>query len=90
MLSFSNISVGTGSVLIRCRPEGMSCDAALRMMDGKIFLAVGRKPSFAQLVFNLSTVSVPVCIFQVDAGTMLYRFDSDVLLQTNNGIIIGF
>ena len=30
------------------------------------FLAVGRKPSFAQLVFNLSTVSVPVLLFQVD------------------------
>ena len=64
----------------------MVCDAALRMMAGNIFspfLAVGRKPSFAQLAFNLSTVSVPVCLFQVDAGTMLYRVDSDVHLQTN-------
>ena len=34
---FSNISVGTGSVLSRCRPEGMFCDAALRMMARKIF-----------------------------------------------------
>ena len=41
-----------------------------------------RKPSFAQLVFNLSTVSVPVFLFQVDAGTMLYRVDSDVHLKT--------
>ena len=47
------------------------------------FLAVGRKSSFARLVFNLSTVSVPVCLFQVDAGTMLYRIDCDVHLQTN-------
>ena len=47
------------------------------------FLAVGRKPSFAQLVFYLSTLSVPVCLFQVDVGTMLYRVDSDVHLQTN-------
>ena len=47
------------------------------------FLAVSRKPSFAQLVFNLSTVSVPVCPFHVDAGTMLYRGDCDVHLQTN-------
>ena len=54
--------------------------AALRMMARKIFsfLAVGRKSYFAQLVFNLSTVSVPVCLLQVDAGTMLYRVDSDV------------
>ena len=29
------------------------------------FLAVGRKSSFAQLVFNLSTVSVPVCFFML-------------------------
>ena len=29
------------------------------------FLAVSRKQSFAQLVFNLSTVSVPVCIFRL-------------------------
>ena len=36
-LIFSNISVGTGSVLIRCRPEDMWCDAALRIMARKIF-----------------------------------------------------
>ena len=47
------------------------------------FVAVGRKPSFAQLVFNRSTVSVPVCLFQVDTGTMLYLVDCDVHLQTN-------
>ena len=85
-LIFSNISVRTGSVLSRCRPEGMWCDAALRIIARKIFslfLAVDRKPSFAQFVFNLSTVSVPVFLFQVDAGTMLYRVDSDVHLQIN-------
>ena len=27
----SNISAGTGSVLIRCRPEGVCRDAAFRM-----------------------------------------------------------
>ena len=53
-------------MLSQCRPEGMWCDAALRMMARKIFLAVGWKSSFAQLVFNLSIVSVPVCLFQVD------------------------
>ena len=71
-LIVSNISVGTGSVLSRSRPEGMWC-----------YAAVGRHPSFAQLVFKLSTASVPVCLFHVDAGTMLYRVDSDVHLQTN-------
>ena len=84
-LIFSNISVGTGSVLSQCRPEGMWCDAALRMMARKIFslfLAVDRKPYFAHLFFYFSTVSVPVHLFQVDAGTMLYRVDSDANLQT--------
>ena len=36
-LIFSNISAGTGSVLIRCRPEGICRDAAFRMMVRKIF-----------------------------------------------------
>ena len=39
-------------------------------------------PSIALIVLH-STVSVPVCLFRVDAGTMLYRVDSDVHLQTN-------
>ena len=36
-LIFSNISAGTGSVLIRCRPEGICQDAAYRMIVHKIF-----------------------------------------------------
>ena len=65
--------------------EGMWCYAALRMMAQDLFsfLAVGRKPYFAQLVFNLFTLSVPVCLFHVDAGTMLNRVDGDLHLQTN-------
>ena len=84
-LIFSNISVGTGSVLIRCRPEGMWCDAVKNdgTQDLFTFLAVGRKSSFAHLVFNLSTVSIPVCLFQVDAGTMLYRIHCDIHPKTN-------
>ena len=39
-LIFSNISAGTGSVLIRCRPEGICRDAAFRMMVCKIFSPV--------------------------------------------------
>ena len=27
-----NMSAGTGTILIRCRPEGICCDAAFRMM----------------------------------------------------------
>ena len=36
-LILSNISAGTGSVLIRCWPEGICRDAAFRMMVLKIF-----------------------------------------------------
>ena len=36
-LILSNISAETGSVLIRCRPEGICCDAAFRMMVREIF-----------------------------------------------------
>ena len=35
-LIFSNVSVGTGFVLSQCRPEGIWCDAALRIMACKI------------------------------------------------------
>ena len=34
---FSNIPAGTDSVLRRCRPEGIWCDAAFRMMVRNIF-----------------------------------------------------
>ena len=80
-LIFSKISDGTGYDMNRCHTEGMWCDVALRLMASR-FLSAGRKPSFAHLVFNLPTVSSPVCPFQVDAGTMLYRVDSDVHRQT--------
>ena len=63
-LILSNISAGTGSVLIRCRPEGICHDAAFRMMVRNIFslfLAVCWKPSFAQFILHLLTISVPVC-----------------------------
>ena len=83
--SFSNISVGTGSVLIRCCPEGMWCDAALRIMARKIFSPFWQSVG-SRLFLSLS--SSLYCIgsslpFQVDAGTMLYRGDCDVHLQTN-------
>ena len=40
-LILSIISTGTGSVLIRCRPEGICRDAAFRMMVRKIFSHFG-------------------------------------------------
>ena len=53
-LILSNMSAGTGSVLIRCRPEGICCDLFS-------FLAVCWKPSFAQFILCFLTISVPVC-----------------------------
>ena len=53
------------------------------MQDIFLLLAVGLKLYLAQLVFYLSTVSIPACPFQVDTETMLYRVDSNVHLQTN-------
>ena len=54
---FSIISVGTGSVLIRCRPEGMWCDTALRIMARKIF-----SPSWqsvgSRLLLRLSSITL--------------------------------
>ena len=84
-LIFSNISVETGSLLIQCRPEGMWCDAALRIMARKIFLL---SVSQSEVVFCSACLQSFYCIgpsllFQVDAGTMLYRGDCDVHLQTN-------
>ena len=84
-LIVSNISVVTGSLFIRCRPDGMWCDVALRMMARKIFSPLG---SWSEVVFCSACLQSLYCIgpsfpFQVDAGTMLYWIDSDVRLQTN-------
>ena len=52
-LILSDISAGTGSVLIRCRPKGICRDAAFRMMvrmNLSPFFAVCWKPSFAQFI----------------------------------------
>ena len=51
-LNFSNISVATSSVLIRCSPEGMWCDAALRIMARTIF------SSFLAVRLSLSSISL--------------------------------
>ena len=56
-LIFSNISVGTGSVLIRCRPEVMWCDAALRIMACKIFSPFWQSVG-SRLLLSLSSISL--------------------------------
>ena len=60
-LRSSRALILSGSVFIRCRPEGIRCDAAFRMMVRNIFshfLAVGWNPSFAQLLLYLLTIYV--------------------------------
>ena len=85
-LIFSNISVVTGFVLNRCHPEGMWCDTALRIMACKIFSPFWQLVG-SRLLLSLSSISLlyrsQFSLFQVDAGMMLYRVDSDVHLQTN-------
>ena len=87
VIILSNISAGTGSVLIRCRPKGICRDAAFRMMVHKIFSPfwqfVGIFLSFSQFILYLLTISVPVCFLQGEVGTMGYGVDNEVHLQTN-------
>ena len=56
-LIFSNISVGTGYVLIWCRPKGMWCDAALRIMACKIFSPFWKSVG-SRLLLSLSSISL--------------------------------
>ena len=46
-------------------------------------LLVCWKPSFAQFVLYLRTISVTVCLLLVEADTMGYRVHSEVHLKTN-------
>ena len=63
VLIFSNISAGTGSVLIGCRPEGICRDAALRMMVCKCFSPFWQFDGSCLLLSlsSIPTISVPVC-----------------------------
>ena len=56
-LILSNISPGTGSALIRCRPEGICCDAAFRMMVRKIFSPFWQFVG-SRLLLGLSSISL--------------------------------
>ena len=56
-LILSNISAGTGSVLIRCRPEGICRDAAFRMMVRKIFCPFCQLVG-SRLLLGLSSISL--------------------------------
>ena len=53
----SNISAGNGSVLIRCRPEGICRDAAFRMMVHKIFSPFWQFVG-SRLLLSLSSISL--------------------------------
>ena len=57
VLIFSNISVGTSSVLSRCRPKGMWCNAVLRMMAHKIFSLFWQLVG-SRLLLSLSSISL--------------------------------
>ena len=54
---FSNIFAGTGSVLIRCRPEGICRDAAFRMMVRKILSPFWQFVG-SRLLLSLSSISL--------------------------------
>ena len=56
-LIFPNISIGTGSVLSRCQPEGMWCDAALSMMARKTFSPFWQLVG-SRLLLSLSSISL--------------------------------
>ena len=56
-LILSNIPTGTGSVLIRCRPEGICRDAAFRMMVRKIFSPFWQFVG-SRLLLSLSSISL--------------------------------
>ena len=56
-LILSNISTGTGSVLIRCRPEGICCDAAFRMMVRNLFSPFWQFVG-SRLLLSLSSISL--------------------------------
>ena len=54
-LILSNISTGTGPVLIRCRPEGICGDAAFRLMVRKIFSPFWQFDGSCLLLLSLSS-----------------------------------
>ena len=56
VLILSNISAGTGSVLIRCRPAGICRDAVFRMMVRKIFSPFWQFVG-SRLLLSLSSIS---------------------------------
>ena len=56
-LILSNFSTGTGSVLIRCRPEGICRDPAFRMIVRNIFSPF-RQFDGSRLLLSLSSISI--------------------------------
>ena len=56
-LIFSNISAGTGSVLIRCHPEGICRDASFRIMVRKGFFPFWQFDG-SRLLLSFSSISL--------------------------------
>ena len=81
VLILSNISAGTGSVLIMCRPEGICRDAAFRMMVRKIFSPfyqfVGNR-----LLFSLSSISSRYRSHFVFLKLKLVRWDMGLIVRS--------
>ena len=76
-LIFSNISAGTGSVLIPCRPEGICRDAAFRMMVRKIFSPFWQFDG-SHLLLSLSSIS------------LLYRSHIEITHPNNVNLKLAF
>ena len=87
-LIFSNISAGTGSVLIRCRPEGICRDAAFRMMVRKIFSPFWQfdgRPYWRQPhAWNAVSNSPKYGILSETQLIQLYKFVCTIPTQNNN------
>ena len=75
-LIFSNMSARTGSVLRGCRPEDR--------WYARSFLLFGSwmEAVFCPAVLHLLTISVPVGLLKDEAGTIMYRVDSEVHPKT--------
>ena len=75
-LIFSNISFGTGYVFSRCRPEGMWCDAALRIMGRNIISPFWQLVGI-RILLSLSSIS------------LLYRFQFSLFMLMLEQCCIG-
>ena len=82
-LIFSNISVGTGSVLSRCRPEGMWCDAAFKDDGTQYIFSPFWQLVGSRLLLCLSSISLlyrsQFAFFRLILERCCIGVDTDVL-----------